>query len=149
MSLVKSLRAYLLGKLQPLSAISNLVLTMIVSPYLWEIWFCQSLVVPIPDFLENPRQCPCRQFSFDHYGDHIQTCQCQHGEDDRFPPRTLVMDVTMTHDRYGRTTRIQTELSHTEYPPPVVSMRTLHGCFSYTWHTFTSTFKLSSSAFSS
>jgi hypothetical protein len=27
-----------------------------------------------------------------------------HGEDDRFPPRTLVMDVTMTHDRYGRTT---------------------------------------------
>ncbi len=27
-----------------------------------------------------------------------------HGEDDRIPPRTLVMDVTMTHDRYGRTT---------------------------------------------
>jgi hypothetical protein len=27
-----------------------------------------------------------------------------HGEDDRFPSRTLVMDVTMTHDRYGRTT---------------------------------------------
>ena len=27
------------------------------------------------------------------------------GEDDRFPPRTLVMDVTMTHDRYGRTTQ--------------------------------------------
>ncbi len=26
------------------------------------------------------------------------------GEDDRLPPRTLVMDVTMTHDRYGRTT---------------------------------------------
>ncbi len=25
-------------------------------------------------------------------------------EDDRFPPRTLVMDVTMIHDRYGRTT---------------------------------------------
>ncbi len=25
-------------------------------------------------------------------------------EDDRLPPRTLVMDVTMTHDRYGRTT---------------------------------------------
>ncbi len=93
-------------------------------------------------------QCPCRQFSFDHwddYGDHIQTCQCQsvalpehewivyrlslllrsvghrvkthgitldagnervdieikdyvilpRGEDDRFPPRTLVMDVTI------------------------------------------------------
>jgi hypothetical protein len=26
------------------------------------------------------------------------------GEDDRLTPRTLVMDVTMTHDRYGRTT---------------------------------------------
>ncbi len=105
--------------------------------------------------LEKPRQCPCRQFSFDPYGDHIQTCQCQsaglpahewivyrlslllhsvghrvkthkitpaagnergdieiqdyvflpRGEDDRIPPRTLMMDVTMTHDRYGRTTQ--------------------------------------------
>ncbi len=27
------------------------------------------------------------------------------GEDDRLPPRTLVMDVTMTHERYGRTTQ--------------------------------------------
>ena len=27
------------------------------------------------------------------------------GEDDRIPPCTLVMDVTMTHDRYGRTTQ--------------------------------------------
>ncbi len=101
---------------------------------LWETWFCQSLGVPIPSLLENPRQCPCRQFSFDPYGDHIQTCQRQsvalqthkitpaddnergdieiqdyvflpHGEDDRIPPRTLVMDVTMTHDRYGRTTQ--------------------------------------------
>ncbi len=44
---------------------------------LWETWFCQSLGVPISTFLENSRQCPCRQFSFDHYGDHIQTCQCQ------------------------------------------------------------------------
>jgi hypothetical protein len=25
------------------------------------------------------------------------------GEDDNLPPRTLVMDVTMTYDRYGRT----------------------------------------------
>jgi hypothetical protein len=44
---------------------------------LWVTWFCQSLGVPIPSLLENPRQCPCRQFSFDHCGDHIQTCQCQ------------------------------------------------------------------------
>ncbi len=28
-----------------------------------------------------------------------------YGEDDRIPPRTLVMDVTMTNDRYGRTTQ--------------------------------------------
>jgi hypothetical protein len=28
-----------------------------------------------------------------------------HGEDDRIPPRTLVIDVTMTHERYGRTTQ--------------------------------------------
>jgi hypothetical protein len=41
----------------------------------WETWLSQSLGVPIPALLEKPRQCPCRQFSFDHYGDHIQTCQ--------------------------------------------------------------------------
>ena len=28
-----------------------------------------------------------------------------HGEDNRLPPHTLLMDVTMTHDRYGRTTQ--------------------------------------------
>ena len=44
---------------------------------LWETWFCSSLGVPIPSLLPNPRQCPCRQFSFDPYGDHIQTCQRQ------------------------------------------------------------------------
>ena len=27
-----------------------------------------------------------------------------HGEDNRLPPRPLILDVTMTHDRYGRTT---------------------------------------------
>ncbi len=35
------------------------------------------------------------------------------GEDDRLPPHTLVMDVTMTHDRYVRTTqRTNGELTH-------------------------------------
>jgi hypothetical protein len=35
------------------------------------------------------------------------------GEDDRLPPRTLVMDGIMTHDRYGCTTqRTNGELSH-------------------------------------
>jgi hypothetical protein len=28
-----------------------------------------------------------------------------HGEDDRLPPRTLVMDVTVTYYRYERTTQ--------------------------------------------
>jgi hypothetical protein len=45
--------------------------------HLWETWFCQSLGVPISTLLANPRQCPCRQFNFDPYGDHIQTCQRQ------------------------------------------------------------------------
>jgi hypothetical protein len=36
------------------------------------------LGVPIQALLENPRQCPCRQLSFDPYGDHIQTCQSHH-----------------------------------------------------------------------
>jgi hypothetical protein len=44
---------------------------------LWETWFWQSLGVPIPVLLENPRQCPCRQFHFDPSDDDIQTCQCQ------------------------------------------------------------------------
>ncbi len=136
---------------------------------LWETWFCQSLGVLIPALLENPRQCPCRQFSFDHYGDHIQTCHRQsptlpahewivyrlslllrsvghrvkthritpdpdnergdieiqdyvflpRGKDDRLPPRTLVMDVTMTHDRYGRTTQHTNGTITHRYPPPV------------------------------
>jgi hypothetical protein len=76
--------------------------------------------------LENPRQCPCRQFSFVlllSVGHRVKTHRITpvagnergdieiqdyviltHGEDDRLPPGTLVMDVTMTHDRYGRTT---------------------------------------------
>ena len=128
---------------------------------LWETWFCQSLGVTIPVLLANPRQCPCRQFSFDPYGHHIQTCPCQsaalpahewivynlsllirsvghrvkphkvtpatgnergdveinvpRGEDNRLPLRTLLMDVTMTHDRFGRTTQcLNGTLSHRE-----------------------------------
>ena len=35
------------------------------------------------------------------------------GEDNRIPPRTLLMDVTMTHGRYGRTTQCTNEtLTH-------------------------------------
>ncbi len=46
---------------------------------LWETWFCSSLDVPIRlvVLMENPGQCPFRQFNFDPYGDHIQTSQCQ------------------------------------------------------------------------
>jgi len=43
------------------------------------------------------------------------------GEDDRLPPRALVMDVTMTHDRYGRSTHhtngtLTNRLSSTDDP---------------------------------
>ncbi len=50
---------------------------------LWETWFCQSLGVPIPVLFANPRQCPCRQFSFDHYGERVSVnlnhFQCTNG----------------------------------------------------------------------
>ena len=44
-----------------------------------------------------------------------------HGEDDKLPPHTLVMDVTMTHDRYGRSTQhtngtLTNRLSSTDAP---------------------------------
>ena len=42
------------------------------------------------------------------------------GEDDRIPPPTLVMDVTMTHDRYGRTTQ-RSNGALTQCPPVAVS----------------------------
>ncbi len=35
------------------------------------------------------------------------------GEDNRLPPRTLIMEVTMTHDRYGRNTAHQRH-THTQ-----------------------------------
>ncbi len=34
------------------------------------------------------------------------------GEDNRLPPRPLILDVTMTHDRYGRTP-LHTNGNHT------------------------------------
>jgi hypothetical protein len=45
------------------------------------------------------------------------------GEDDRIPPHTLVMDVTMTYDRYGLTTRrtngtLTNRVSSTGAPQP-------------------------------
>ena len=40
-----------------------------------------------------------------------------HGEDNRRPPLPLMLNVTMTHDRYGRTTQHATGL-----PDPVVFM---------------------------
>jgi hypothetical protein len=139
----------------------------------------------------NPRQCPCRQFNFDPYGDHIQTCHRQstslptsewivyrlslflhsvghrvkthritpfsvnergdveikdyvllpHGEDDRIPPRTLVMDVTMTHDRYGRTTqRTNGALKHRV--SPLVSRSHTHPSHSQTSRLLTSSLSL-------
>ena len=53
-----------------------------------------------------------------------------HGEDDRLPPRTLVMDVTMTHDRYGRSTQhtngaLTNRLSYTGSPHPDGALNTV------------------------
>ena len=55
-----------------------------------------------------------------------------HGEDDRLPPHTLVMDVTMTHDRYGRTTQrtngaLTHRVSSTGAPQPGAVLETLTG----------------------
>ena len=51
------------------------------------------------------------------------------GEDDRLPPHTLVMDVTMTHDRYGRSTQhtngtLTNRLSSTDAPQPDGALNT-------------------------
>ena len=51
------------------------------------------------------------------------------GEDDRLHPRTLVMDVTMTHDRYGRSTQhtngaLTNRLSSTGAPQPDGALNT-------------------------
>ena len=51
-----------------------------------------------------------------------------HGEDDRFPPNTLVMDVTMTHDHMDVPLNVQTEHSHTECPLPVFFRVTVRRC---------------------
>jgi hypothetical protein len=123
---------------------------------LWDTWFCQSLGVPVPALLENPRQCPCRQLSFDHYGDHIQKCQRQStslpahewivyrlslllrsvghrvkthritpaADNERGASRSRIMSsyhtekILMTDKDVPLS--IQTERSHTEYPPPVL-----------------------------
>jgi hypothetical protein len=91
---------------------------------------CEGLIVQVSSYLRK------WQCLFDKVVNHIQTCQCQsatlrthewmvyklslllssvvHRVKDRIPPRTLVMDVTMTHDHYGRTTQRRTNgvLSH-------------------------------------
>jgi hypothetical protein len=88
---------------------------------LWEVWFRSSIGGPIPALIGPPQQCVCNSFQYDSYGDHLQTCQTKsaasqvhvwvvyklgslldsvHGN--RLPPpRTLILDFTMTHTRYG------------------------------------------------
>jgi hypothetical protein len=43
---------------------------------LWETWLSKSWCSHT-SLTRKSWQCPCRQFNFDHYGDHIQTCQRQ------------------------------------------------------------------------
>jgi len=42
---------------------------------LWEVWFCSTLGVPIPDVIGPSQQCVCNAFTYDSFGDHLQTCQ--------------------------------------------------------------------------
>ncbi len=41
----------------------------------WASFLCSSLRVPTPFLLGPPQQCPCNAFSYDIFGDHLQTCQ--------------------------------------------------------------------------
>ncbi len=42
---------------------------------LWEVWFCSTLVVPIPALIAPSQRCACNAFNYDAFGDHLQTCQ--------------------------------------------------------------------------
>jgi hypothetical protein len=99
---------------------------MIVSLFhSWETWFSFNLGVPIPALIGPPQQCTCNTFHYDSYGDHLQTCQTQsaasqvhdwvvyklgallgsvgHEQSNRLPPpRTLIVDFTITHIRFDQ-----------------------------------------------
>ena len=42
---------------------------------LWEVWFCSTLGVSIPELLRPPQRCACNPFHYDAFGDHLQTSQ--------------------------------------------------------------------------
>ena len=42
---------------------------------LWEVWFCSTLGVPIPALSGPSQRCSCKEFHYDTFGDHLQTCQ--------------------------------------------------------------------------
>ncbi len=42
---------------------------------LWEVWFCSTLGVPIPELMGPAQRCACNVFHYDSFGDHLQTCQ--------------------------------------------------------------------------
>jgi len=42
---------------------------------LWEFWLGSTLGVPIPDLIGTSHQCVCNEFTYDSFGDHLETCQ--------------------------------------------------------------------------
>ena len=41
----------------------------------WQSFSCSNLGVPTPVLLGPAQQCTCNAFSYDNFGDHLQTCQ--------------------------------------------------------------------------
>jgi hypothetical protein len=99
---------------------------------LWEVWFCSTLGVPIPALIGPPQQCACNDFRYDSYGDHLQTCQVKSAVSQvhewtvyrsekpqehakcLIPPRTLILDFTVSHTCYGCSIQHTTgQLTHT------------------------------------
>eukprot|EP00001_Collodictyon_triciliatum_P160539 28208_3 len=39
---------------------------------LWEVWFCSTLGVPIPELLRPAQRCACNAFHYDAFGDHFR-----------------------------------------------------------------------------
>ena len=85
----------------------------------WEYFFFSRFGVSTPALIGPDQQCVCNAFSYDTFGDHLQTCKTKsvdsqvhdwvvyklgkpQTQNNRLPPpRTLIMDFTMTHVRFG------------------------------------------------
>ena len=89
------------------------------------------LGVPSPVLLTNPQQCPCRQFRFDPYGDHIQTCRVNH--EPQFVVSFRRLDTGLKLPKYLHLQEMNVETSRLK------TMWSCHGVKTilslHTWHT--------------